>query len=280
MTNKCRICGSVKTTHNVVNKYNQLNCDFCGSTSFYFKQKYEYGDDEKYSDSTYLDNYELRWAHQIISDYLLGTDNNLQCLEVGCFNGQFVNELRSHGIISFGTDINTKAIEYGRNKYFPKSREILSADMSTIVQDVNTIILIDVLEHMEDPLGFIQSLPNCITKLIISSPVANKVLYDKSDFPPHHYSRINPFGLTEVLRNYGFSSKEHLWIQSSVLLLFRNLIGRLKYGWNKKWYEGSPVFTIQSRRVRKIYKLVENITSPIFKLLGLRYSAFVLIINR
>jgi hypothetical protein len=280
MKQKCRVCSSNGPAKKVVAKYYQLDCINCGSTSFYFEQSYEYGNDEKYSDSSYLDNYELRWAHEVIATYLLHVDYKVRCLEIGCFNGQFVNELRSNGIDSFGTDINLDAINYGVNKYFPNSDKVLSSDMSILMPNVNTIILIDVLEHMEDPSGFIKSLPKNITKLIVSSPLANKILFDKSDFPPHHYSRIDPYGLIKELNKVGFTSIDELHVQSSFLLLIRNFFGRLKYGWNRKWYEGSPVFAIKSQWLRKFYKIVEKNTSPFFKLLGLRYSAFVLIINR
>lgn len=277
---KCRICSTIGPTDYVLDRYYQLDCCACNSTSFFFQENYHYGQDEKYSDIAYLDNYELRWAHEKILRYIIRNKVNIKSLEVGCFNGQFVNELRSHGIVSYGTDINTQAIKYGMNRYFPHEKSILSDSISDFLSLCNTVILIDVLEHMEDPMDFVNNLPSNINRLVISSPLAKKLIYDKSDFPPHHYSRIDPFGLINELSNAGFNSVDGLYLQSSFLLLVRNAIGRLKYGWNKKWYEGSPVFTIQSRLVRKIYKLLENMTSPIFKLFGLRYSAFVLIINR
>jgi hypothetical protein len=105
MNQKCRVCLDIGPAIKVVDKYYQLDCDNCDSTSFYFEQGYEYGNDEKYSDRAYLDNYELRWAHEIIEAYLLDVNYKVKCLEVGCFNGQFVNELRLKGVDSFGTDI-------------------------------------------------------------------------------------------------------------------------------------------------------------------------------
>jgi 2-polyprenyl-3-methyl-5-hydroxy-6-metoxy-1,4-benzoquinol methylase len=282
MKQKCRICDRLNPIKLVNNRYVELNCRDCGSTSFYFSEKYQYGEDYKYSDISYLNNYELRWAHEIILDYFNGINNksNIKCLEIGCFNGQFVNELRLLGIDSFGTDVNERAIAFGVNKYFPDKPHILSTATSELLLNANTIVLIDVLEHMENPLEFLRSLPANVSKVIISSPLANKFFFDKSDFPPHHYTRINPIGLFDELSKLGFSSKEELFIQSSGLLLFRNLVGRIKYGWGKKWYQGSPVFSVKSGVLRKVYLILDKATSYLFKIFGLKYSAFVLIVKK
>lgn len=282
MKQKCRICDMEFSTKQINERYQELNCENCKSTSFYFSDKYLYGDDYKYSDISYLNNYELRWAHEKVLEYFKKkkNDGNLKCLEIGCFNGQFVNEMRLFGVESFGTDINDKAIDFGRNKYFPDKPDVLSTDFSKHLFNSNTIIMIDVLEHIEHPIEFLRNLPPNITKVIISSPLANKVFFDKSDFPPHHYIRINPNGLFNELSRLGFSHKEELIIQSSGFLLLRNLIGRIKYGWNKKWYEGSSVFSVQSGVFRKIYFILDIYTSRLFKFFGLRYSAFVLIVSR
>ncbi len=282
MKTECRICEREGSSIQINQRYHELNCVNCKSTSFYFSEKYLYGDDYKYTDTSYLNNYELRWAHEKVIEYFKNSvnDGNLNCLEIGCFNGQFVNEMRSNGVRCFGTDINQKAIDFGINKYFPDKPYVLSTDFSKLLLNSNTVILIDVLEHIEHPLEFLRNLPPNITKIIISSPLANKLLFDKSDFPPHHYMRINPNGLLEELSKLGFSHKENLFIQSSGLLLIRNLFGRIRYGWNKKWFEGSRVFSVQSGILRNIYVFLDRYSSFLFKLLGLKYSAFVLIVSK
>jgi hypothetical protein len=282
MKTNCRVCNKDGVSKRVIERYFELSCVQCKSTSFYFTEDYHYGDDQKYSDLSYLNDYEMRWAHDTVLNYLKTTSGQVHniCLEIGCFNGQFVNEIRSLGIEAYGTDVNEKAINYGRERYFPNNSEVLSVDFSKFLLNANTLILIDVLEHFERPMDFFRDLPSNISKVIISSPLANKLFYDKSDFPPHHFTRIDPDGLIRQLSKLGFNQTEALYIQSSGLLFIRNLLGRIKFGWNKKWYEGSAVFTVRSGFLRKFYSKIDNWSSAIFNVIGLRYSAFVVVVSR
>jgi len=77
MKTNCRVCNKDGVSKRVIERYFELSCVQCKSTSFYFTEDYHYGDDHKYSDLSYLNDYEMRWAHDTVLNYLKNTSGQV-----------------------------------------------------------------------------------------------------------------------------------------------------------------------------------------------------------
>ena len=267
----CTICNSSLQTINH-EKYSLKRCQNCKTDQFIFENVYDYGNDKKYTSVKYLNDYELRWAHKLIlsKNILL----NKKSLEIGCFNGFFVKLLMNRGINAFGIDINEKAIEWGRDN--------LKIDTISTSVDVefDSLILIDVLEHIENPKEFLKSTiaKHKLDSIIISCPNSQRIFKDKSDWPPHHYWRFSAKSFEEILKPLGFVEKQ-IYYETSILLLIRNIIGRLLYGYEKKWFTGASVFSV-GKKNRVLYNYIDKIISYPFRLSGLKYASILVVYEK
>lgn len=270
---RCRICN--KDSHKVKERstYSEVKCEHCGSYSFYFSEEYQYTmNNAKYGSDEYVEDYELRWAHLNIPEYL-SMDENIH--EVGCFNGQFVDHLQKKGFRKVtGSDINQGALDYGRRKY-----NLSSSVLRSEVSRANTYIMIDVLEHMSEPIEFLKSCKlNGGKRFLISVPNAKRILFDKSDFPPHHYSRFSVQGFQEI--SDALNMKVTLVkYEYNALLLVRNFVGRLIYGWSKRYFIGSPAFKVNDGILRNLYFLINKPASLFLRLLRIPYASIIVVIE-
>jgi hypothetical protein len=279
----CKVCLSENIEKVNHEKYVEVRCADCNSHSFFTSHRYQYGEDEKYTDQKYLSSYELRWAHEKVLHYFksnLVNSVNSECkvLEIGCFSGQFVHEVRTLGIDAFGFDINSSAIQFGNNTFFD-GKQYLYDNLASVYNTVDAIILIDVLEHIDDPNEFLNQIPDRIKYVFISSPDPKRILFDKTDFPPHHVTRVHPLSINSILSVKGFTL-DVLIYQSSLLLFIRNLIGRVKYGWNKKFYTGSKVYKVNSLLFDNLYKKIDNFTSYLLSKIGFKYCSYLIVLKK
>ena len=224
-------------------------------------ESFSYQASQKYNENVALSAPALRWGHCKILDYLSGS--NASVLELGCHNGFFVSNLLQKGINAYGIDINSNAIRSGKIVFDLHDRLFL-ANESSITLDVNTAVLIDVLEHVPDPSAFLQNIilryPQ-ISCLLISGPTTTKIFNDKSDFPPHHLWRFSEKGINDMLALRGFVTTSVRYERNPVLL-FRNLVGRLLYGFGRREFYGeTPPFTglsfLDLSMSSKAYRLLE-----------------------
>lgn len=269
---KCKLCENANLISKVQEKYIQFDCPSCNSTNFDFKIEYDYGSDEKYADERYLDNYETRWAHElVISNRLLSEGEKV--MEAGCYNGFYVRMLLDNGFDAYGFDIIKDALAYGQknlgldNRLYDKIPEF----------KFDTLIMIDVLEHIENPKEFLKSVidKNSISKVIVSCPNRQRFFYDKADWPPHHFWRYSEDSFDTIFNQLGFK-KSSIAFEMSILLFLRNFIGRILYGWRKKWFEGDKVFSV-SENSRKMYVRIDKILSYPFKLMGIKYASILVV---
>lgn len=270
---KCRICNSENKKVKERANYFEVKCENCESYSFYFSEAYQYTmDNAKYGSDEYVEDYELRWAHLNIPEHL-SLDENIH--EVGCFNGQFVHHLLKQGYKNVtGSDINIGALKYGRQKY-NFSTNVLTSTISS----ANTYVMIDVLEHIVEPIEFLKKCKlNGGKRFIISVPNAKRIFFDKSDFPPHHYSRFSVQGFEEISNaiNMKVSSVQY---EYNALLLVRNFLGRLIYGWSKRYFMGSPAFKVNDGILRKVYSIINRPASYVLRLFNIPYASIIVVIE-
>jgi len=73
----------------------------------------------------------------------------MDLLEVGCGIGTVVYELSKKGCRAIGTDISSKAIEYGRDKYPQVVLEVQPAErLSYADESFDVVVSFDLLEHL------------------------------------------------------------------------------------------------------------------------------------
>lgn len=262
--------------------FSRWDCATCQSTHFTPNQDsdcvhFEYSSSSaKYSTEGYLRGAIFRWAHR----QLLRLDwRRRRVIEIGCFNGFMVRALRDRGADAYGFDVNSDAIKIGRG-LFELPKEVLHDDWEKIkdAAPFDDIICIDLIEHLEDPRSFIESLlslqaPN--SRLLLAGPTSDRPFRDKSDFPPHHRWWFTREGLRRMMKELGYQ-EEKLWVEHNAVLLFRNMIGRLLHGYGNIEFHGHSTVSgeiLDTGLFRVFYRGAEEIGSFIFGLFNIQYCS-------
>lgn len=139
-------------------------------------------------------------------------------LDIGCGTGAFVKRALEKGFNACGIDFDHKAIEKGK-KYF-QINNLFAIDVKLFKNEFpNTkfdiITLFQVLEHLEEPLLFIQEAKELLKDdgvLVIGVPYKYRWprLGEKwIDQPPHHLTRWGLPAMENVLRIAGFQIKKY-----------------------------------------------------------------------
>lgn len=272
------ICGiKLKESKPFSDNFLSLKCIKCKSTKFIPKGdcqiKFNYSESEKYNKKNALKSNIMRWAHKKLLKIIPNLNTNV--LEIGCYTGAFVKILSDKNIDAFGIDINKNAIEFGRFNF--KLQDRLFSLEDNFIKKINSILMIDLLEHIEEPDIFIKDIikkNNNPLNIIISGPISPVIFHNKSDFPPHHLWRFSEKGLVQMMKinKYKLVRKEY---EKSPFLLLRNLAGRVKYGMNKKEYQTDDFpFTGSSN----FFKLLNRLSSLQINLPFIpRYNSSILI---
>jgi len=132
-------------------------------------------------------------------------------LEVGFGRGWFLSALEQHAYVAMGTEVAREPVELLKKKGFTVSlASIESLPPNWPVPSV--IALFEVLEHLPDPLGFLQTLHEKFpfAPLILSTPSPKRwglhLGYREShDYPPYHLTRWTERALSMVLQRAGYA---------------------------------------------------------------------------
>jgi 2-polyprenyl-3-methyl-5-hydroxy-6-metoxy-1,4-benzoquinol methylase len=150
------------------------------------------------------DHFWMRWRHRILLQQLNRLDHQINnALEIGCGNGVVRAMLeRELDIPIDGCDLNQRALEtasHGEGRLliydiFDQNVEMLNA--------YDMILLMDVIEHIDDDLGFLSASlkhlkPNGI--VVINVP-AHMSLYSKYDEVAGHKRRYNSAAIEALFR--------------------------------------------------------------------------------
>jgi hypothetical protein len=127
-------------------------------------------------------------------------------LEIGCGAGIVVKYLRNRGWNIFGSELGNPALMPGTEKVIWTSQpaEDLEPEFRLSVQ---CILLLDVIEHIEDEVGFLNSIkmafPNC-SCFIVTVPARREAWSNYDEFYGH-YRRHNSETLADTFRNAGLA---------------------------------------------------------------------------
>jgi SAM-dependent methyltransferase len=239
------------------------------------------GDNEKYTEKSYLYGKQLRWAHL----ELLKQDwSDRRVLELGCFNGFFLDELKKRGADVYGFDVNQDAVTIGSELFALTGRLDFSMERLARYGPFDDILCIDVLEHLDQPGTFINEINELLQpegRLTVAGPTTERRFYDKSDFPPHHKWRFSRRGLRAMLQQHGFQVVSTS-IQYDGMLFLRNFIGRFLYGMNKKEFYGDAVIVAPNMKLgfRWLYTLLSMLGTRMFSILRISYCSTIFVAQK
>lgn len=150
--------------------------------------------------------------------------NATRMLDVGCDDGSFLLAAADlYGISPVGVDVSARAVQIARSKGIQVFHGVLE-DMPNDLHGFTVISAVDVLEHMANPAGFLESVKKRISPsglLYIQTPNPASVVYGigrilgnstggrptaaiKRLFPPEHIQYFSRKGLRAIANRCGF----------------------------------------------------------------------------
>ncbi len=138
-----------------------------------------------------------------------------EILEIGFGDGSFLKALIKAGYGPLGVEVSEVCVERAKED-IPNVFLVNAETISQFSGDV--ICCFEVIEHLEDPEGFIKRLPG--QRLYLSTPNPNrwlprlsgrflgKSIYETWDYPPNHLHRFEQAELIGLLREGGYTEIE------------------------------------------------------------------------
>lgn len=265
--------------------FDALECGQCGSSHFVATEKgptppeFRYDrENDKYAQNDYLYGKQLRWAHL---ELLKQNWTARKVLEIGCFNGFFLDELQKVGAEVYGFDVNRHALSVGQKMFGLDDR--LDDSMASLALNgpFDDILCIDVLEHLDWPENVLDEVISLLRpggRVIVAGPTIERRFRDKSDYPPHHKWWFSRSGLKACLHQNGFRVTS-VAIQRDGLLFFRNFLGKALHGLRKREFYGdakvaAPQF--DSPIGRFLYAIAAKLGIGFFTMLRISYCSTII----
>jgi SAM-dependent methyltransferase len=208
---RCPGCGT-QDKFPIVDTVNEFTLLLCPHCDLEFSNPMITPGGEWY-DSTYIVRHSI--INTAIQEYYkwtvasLPTRGNL--LDVGCGEGVFVHYAREKGFNAFGIDFSQESIEAGKRLYELDTIyncTLQDVPIKTGIAQFDVITCFEVLEHLDDPAGFLLNISKLLKKdghLVVSVPYRDKwPVKEFNDYPPHHLTRWSTRSLSSffMLNDY------------------------------------------------------------------------------
>lgn len=144
--------------------------------------------------------------------FILSRAKGKTLLDIGCGVGHFINRAEEKGFDVYGIEPSKNLIALSK-KLYKKSfdiKNIPAEKIDTFGKKVDTITMIDVLEHIEDDVLVLKKIKKLLKtngRLIVLVP-AYQALYGKRDKSIGHFRRYTAGELTQKLEKAGFNVLE------------------------------------------------------------------------
>jgi len=184
----------------VVNDYTVKRCNICASLFITNVPNKDilmniYTNMEYYDlDNQAIDR--IKNDHRRRIKKLKSLSTSRKVLDVGCTTGLFLDEAALAGYETFGIELSEKNVKIAEKK----GHDVFLGDLENYIKNslnekFSVITCFDVVEHIENPYGFMKLLSKCLTSdgiIVLSTPnysgVVSKVLGKRDVFltPPEH----------------------------------------------------------------------------------------------
>jgi SAM-dependent methyltransferase len=222
----CIICGTkIKKIEKLTYKKKTYDICHCESCDIKFDKHIKKTSQKFYEELYHTWNVEginirgLIWGnHQFFRQVTnLQGNRKARVLDIGCADGLFVQEAIRRGYKAYGVDINPELIDEARKFYHIKTVYCgeLSVIRKYVKEQFDVITFFDVLEHLEDPKGFIIELKKYLTKngyVFVSIPnrdTTPRFLPLDGDLPPHHLTWWSKKSLYSLFEKNGYEVKAY-----------------------------------------------------------------------
>jgi SAM-dependent methyltransferase len=156
----------------------------------------------------------------------LHTTDKGRILDVGCFNGYFLDEARKNGWDVYGVEPTAPAATYAKDEL--KLKNVMSCTLKEANYPDNyfdVVTLYHVMEHLPIPSNVLQEITRIIKKeglLVVEVPNCNfwmKLMKSKFRYlQPDHYWYFTRKTLFRILRNTGFEPFKFQHVGKTVVL--------------------------------------------------------------
>lgn len=166
-----------------------------------------------------------QWIFSYIQPHIKG-----RTLEVGCGNGNFTTLIAEHCTELLAVDLDASYTQQTKTRLRHHNHvKVLNADATTMhhADPFDTIIMLDVLEHIEDDLHLLNKLQQSLStngKLILKVPSIS-ALYNSLDKAVGHHRRYTRHTLADTLHKANYTNPTFQYF---------NLVGI--FGW---WLNGT-----------------------------------------
>ena len=213
-TKKCPICDHEALFYCAKDRANYFRCDFCGTVfqqplptlkemMDYANKEYSGGLYKEYLDANDLKNATFEYRlDKVLEAFRKKNRSGVppRILDVGCSNGRFIEVAIRKGIDAWGLELSENAIAAAT----PDTRaRIYHGDANKIeslgIEKFNIVTAFDLIEHLFDPISFLNSLNKIVAEngiLVMTTPDAGsffRVAMGKS------WSMLQPFQHTILL---------------------------------------------------------------------------------
>jgi len=230
---RCLVCKSVRIKFKYkINHFDYYLCLSCGSLQLNKIKPYKYS----YSSFNYKIGFQnekrirLR-ACSIITELSKIKKNITSILDVGCGAGFMLDEFKNYSSFPVGIEPSKSLSAYAkRNFKIQIYNGYLDSDLiKRINQKFDVVILSHILEHLSDPLSFLNLVDQILKKaglIYIETPNINswQARIEKSKYtfltPPEHFCLYTRKGVIDLLNNanlkyvikkeYTYSDGEHI----------------------------------------------------------------------
>lgn len=159
----------------------------------------------------------LSWHHRRFLSAPVVNGMGRRLLDVGCGAGEFLCAARDAGYEVWGVDFVAEKVEAARKRRGLENVYVMSVDSLAAQlagKGFDVVTCFEVLEHLEDPAGFIRSLKGLLNPgayLALSVPNRGRTLarFDGEDGPPHHLTRWSLKSIVSLLERNGAVVVEH-----------------------------------------------------------------------
>lgn len=167
---------------------------------------------EKYTTATAKEPRLYRGYHKKFLALYPVFPKNTKVLDIGCGRGEFLYELQKRGCECWGVDLTKSAIRTAKDRF--NLQNLFAMKLEEFFQEkelpkFDIITSFEVIEHLDDPLSFIQGIKKHIKpkgKIILSTPSRERLMRDmyEWDFPPWHISRWNEKAMSNLFKKINF----------------------------------------------------------------------------